>query len=182
MAPPIRKKIRRETRNDNRDVREINKIKAQFPKQTKGLDKQEVRKLAKKLGVTRGTAIGKDLLLGIKGKGKRTPQYKSLRPSNDQALKNRKNKNEFDEQVKKTLNRKTVEERNKTSDKIQKLAEKNKKPNIVKKVLKSVAKKVIPGSAVVGSFVPKKMGDATLRSTDKPFVPKKKMGGVNKKK
>ena len=74
---------------------------------------------------------------------------------------------EFDKQVKKTLNNKTVEERNKTSTKL-------KKPNIVKKVIKSVAKKIIPGGAIVGALTPKKMGDATLRSTDKPFVPKKK--------
>ena len=102
--------------------------------------------------------------MGKKRKSNDGKQFKSLIPSNDQALKNRKTKNEFDEQVKKTLNRKTSEERNK----------KIKKPNIVKKVLKSVAKKIIPGGAVVGALTPKKMGDATLRSTDKPFVPKKK--------
>tara|TARA_R110000823_G_C15624865_1_gene467992 strand:- start:16 stop:561 length:546 start_codon:yes stop_codon:yes gene_type:complete len=181
MAPPIRKRITKSI-SDSRNVREINKIKAQFPKQTKGLDNQGVREVAKKLGVTRQTAIGKDLLLGIKGKGKKTPQYKSLIPSNAEALKNRRNKDEFDKQVKKTLNNKTVEERNKTSDKIQKLAEKNKKPNIVKKVLKSVAKKIIPGGAVAGALTPKKMGDATLKGNEKPFVPKKKMGGVTKKK
>ena len=142
----------------------IDKIKKQFPNQTKGLDNKEVKEVAKKLGVTSKTAIGKDLILGKKRKSNNGKQFKSLIPSNDQALKNRKTKNEFDEQVKKTLNRKTSEERNK----------KIKKPNIVKKVLKSVAKKIIPGGAVVGALTPKKMGDATLRSTDKPFVPKKK--------
>jgi len=96
-----------------------------------------------------------------------------------------KKESKSNKQVKKTLNNKTTAERNKKELKTylnRKYKGELKKPNIAKKVIKSVAKKIIPGGALVGALTPKKMGDATLKVNEKPFVPKKKMGGVTKKK
>jgi len=93
-----------------------------------------------------------------------------------------KKESKSNKQVKKTLNNKTTAERNKKTYLNRKYKGELKKPNIAKKVIKSVAKKIIPGGALVGALTPKKMGDATLKGNEKPFVPKKKMGGVTKKK